>query len=278
MNEMIRKWLEENMKLRAEATPEEAQTFWDGLKDDERVRAEKECAREEEDEEDEEEAEDEEENDSEEDDSAPAPAVKPAAAPAGKPAAAAAAAVKPAPAPAPATAPAEDDESALTPRKNSPQPAPSPVKPIESDSIAKEAMSAPAASKPSAEAPAPGPVPAAAGVDSKRSDISDDRRKRMDVMADAAEKRREASSGSKPVDTSPLPAAAAAAASSRVGMAPAADSRVEIRTAAVFHSRTDGEDQVDSLPDATHDAHPVDVDVMIAGGRYSDGSDWESDD
>ena len=43
MTELIRKWLEENFKLRAEATAEEAQTLWDGLADADRARAEEAC-------------------------------------------------------------------------------------------------------------------------------------------------------------------------------------------------------------------------------------------
>lgn len=64
MNESLRKWLEENMKLRAESTPDEAQTFWDALDEKDRQRAEKECEREEDDEdEDEDEDEDKDEKD-----------------------------------------------------------------------------------------------------------------------------------------------------------------------------------------------------------------------
>jgi hypothetical protein len=60
MKEPIRKWLEVNMKLRAEATEEEAQTLWDSLKAEDRTRAEDACRdEEEEDEDDEDEDEDE---------------------------------------------------------------------------------------------------------------------------------------------------------------------------------------------------------------------------
>ena len=61
MNELIRKWLEENFsdKLRAESTPEEVQTFWDSLSNADRARAEEACREDD----DEEEEEDEEEED-----------------------------------------------------------------------------------------------------------------------------------------------------------------------------------------------------------------------
>jgi hypothetical protein len=61
MNETIRKWLEENAKLRAEATPEEAQTFWDAMKSEDRTRAEEACRAKDDEETDDEEEEDEEE-------------------------------------------------------------------------------------------------------------------------------------------------------------------------------------------------------------------------
>ena len=45
MTASIRKWLEENFKLRADASPEEAQTLWDSLKTEDRTRAKRPAAK-----------------------------------------------------------------------------------------------------------------------------------------------------------------------------------------------------------------------------------------
>ena len=63
MNEHLRKWLEENLHLRADATEEEAQTFWDALKAEDRTRAEEAIRTREEDDEDDDEDDDGDEED-----------------------------------------------------------------------------------------------------------------------------------------------------------------------------------------------------------------------
>ena len=63
MTELIRKWLEENMKLRADATADEAQTFWDALKAEDRTRAEEACRESDDDDDDDDDDEDEDEDD-----------------------------------------------------------------------------------------------------------------------------------------------------------------------------------------------------------------------
>jgi hypothetical protein len=70
VNETLRAWLEANLQLRAEATPEEAQTFWDALSDADRARADEACRSDDE--------EDDDEEDDEEDEEEDKPAKKPA--------------------------------------------------------------------------------------------------------------------------------------------------------------------------------------------------------
>ena len=62
MTELIRKWLEENFKLRADATAEETQTLWDSLRAEDRTRAEEACRDDNDDDEDDDDDEDEDED------------------------------------------------------------------------------------------------------------------------------------------------------------------------------------------------------------------------
>ena len=67
VNETLRTWLEENLQLRAEATAEEAQTFWDTLSEADRTRAAEACRADDDDEDD-----DEDDDDDDDDDDTPA--------------------------------------------------------------------------------------------------------------------------------------------------------------------------------------------------------------